>query len=34
MMIVSSYIETIFADLEKIDEEFHNQLVDKILQEI
>jgi Fe-S cluster assembly scaffold protein SufB len=33
-MIVSSYVETIFADLEKINEEFHNQLVDKILQEI
>jgi hypothetical protein len=34
MMIVSSYIKTIFADLEKIEEEFYQELVEKILQEI
>jgi Fe-S cluster assembly scaffold protein SufB len=34
MMIVNSYIETIFSGLEKVDEDFHNGLVERILQEI
>jgi Fe-S cluster assembly scaffold protein SufB len=34
MMIVSSYIETIFSGLEKVDEDFHNSLVERILLEI
>jgi hypothetical protein len=33
-MMVQSYIETIFGKLESVEKEFHDELVEKILEEI
>ena len=34
LMMVQSYIETIFGTLEKTQKEYHDQLVEQILEEI
>lgn len=34
LMMVQSYIETIFGKLESVEKEFHDELVEKILEEI
>jgi hypothetical protein len=34
LMMVQSYIETIFWKLENTQKEYHDQLVEKILEEI